>query len=647
MSQFPLQRILDFVRQVVPFDTLDPGELERVVSRMEIAFFPAGEEIIRIGGPPAAFLYIIQSGSAKVTVPASEEQEELLVDIRAEGDCFGALSLLQGSQALFAVTAREDLICYLLPADDFKDLVRRHPSFERHFRFSLARNIRAAREGDRSCQLPQMAGMEAISLDAALVRSTVGELMSKRPLHCLPATPVKAAAHRMSMRKVGSIVVVEEPNIPVGIITDRDLRERVLAAGRDHQTPVAEVMSYPLHTISPDKYAYEALLEMSRHGVHHLAVTSDSRLVGVISDHDLQTLTGTSPVSVVRDIDKVTSIDQLVELHVQIDRVLEMLLRQGGSARAMLELVTEFNDRLTRKLLFLVEEQMDHEGLGRAPVPFCWMALGSEGRKEQTLRTDQDNALVYANIPAGREERVKKWFLDFAERVVEGLVRCGFPRCQGGIMASNPRWCQSERAWQKTFLSWVQNPDPKTLRLASIFFDFRSIYAEADFLDKLAELLGKAIEGNRLFLRHMARNGLYNRPPLGFLRQFVVLKSGEHKDQLNLKLRGLTPMVDGARVLALDQGIRHTNTLDRLEATARAGLLPRDMADDLREAFGFITVLRVKSHLEARSQGNLPDNYVNPASLNKLQRKMLKESFGVISRFQELLEHRYQTWVVS
>ncbi|MFZ5585459.1 MAG: DUF294 nucleotidyltransferase-like domain-containing protein [Thermodesulfobacteriota bacterium] len=645
MAETPFPRVLEFVRTVAPFDTLDAQELAAVVEQMEIAYHPRGQVVIRRGGEPSRFLYIIQAGSARISLPQEGGEDDLLVDIRGEGETFGALSLLQGNQALFQVTAREDLICYLLPAAAFKDLVARHPAFERHFSFGLARNLEAVRRA-AGRELPRVTGIDGLTLDAALMRSRVEEVMSRDALTCLAATPVKAAAHLMTVRQVGSIVVTDQSGHPIGVLTDHDLRSKVLALGRSADRPVLEFMSQPVHTIAPDAHAFEALLAMSRHGVHHLAVTEAERLVGVICDHDLQGLTGSSPVAVVRDIEKVESVDELVAVHQKIDRVLETLLRLGGSAATMLALVTEFNDRLTLKLLGLIEAEIEHQGLGRPPVPYVWMALGSEGRREQTLRTDQDNALIFANLPAEREPAVKQWFLMFAERVVTGLERCGFPRCPGEVMASNPRWCQTDEQWQRTFARWLADPKPLTLRLASIFFDFRAIYAEADYIDYLAASLKAGLEDNRLFLRMMAKNALYTRPPLGFLRQFVVDKSGEHKNKLNLKLSGLTPIVDAARVMALELGIGATNTLERLKGVERAGLLKPALAADLREAFGFITLTRIAQHLESRARGELPDNFVDPAALNSLQRKMLKESFGVISQLQDLVEHRYQTWLV-
>ncbi|MBI5521500.1 MAG: cyclic nucleotide-binding/CBS domain-containing protein [Desulfarculus sp.] len=643
MTEAAFPRVLEFVRKVVPFDTLPAEELEAAVEQMEIAYFPRGQVVIEAGGEPAQFLYVIQTGSAKISLP-QKDGEDILVDQRGEGEYFGAVSLLQGSRALFRVTAREDLICYLLSGDAFRDLVARHPSLERHFGFGLARNLQAMRTAGQD---PAGGLLDGAGLDASLVQGRVAEVMTKDVLTCLPATPVKAAAHLMMVRRVGSVVVVEESGHPLGILTDSDLRSRVLAQGRSAGRPVLEFMSQPVHALGPESHIFEALLAMSTHGVNHLVVTEQDRVVGLISDHDLRGLTGSSPVTVVRDIEKVANLDDLVLVHKKVDRVLEMLLRQGGNAPTMLALVTEFNDRLTIKLLELVEGQMEHSGLGRPPVPYVWMALGSEGRREQTLRTDQDNALIFANLPPERLEAVQRWFLGFAGRVVAGLEACGFPRCLGEVMANNPRWCQPERQWQETFLRWIQDPEPLSLRLATIFFDFRAIYAEADFIENLQQKLKEGLEGNRLFLRYMAKNALYNRPPLGFLRQFVVEKSGEHKNKLNLKLSGLTPMVDAVRVMALDLGLVITNTLERLEAVAQAGLIKPSLAADLKEAFSFMTILRIGRHLEARARGEVPDNFVDPAALSGLQRKMLKESFGVISQLQDLMEYRYQARMVQ
>lgn len=644
MSDFPVSRIMDFLRTVVPFDTLAKPALERLVRQMEIAYYPKGQTIIRRGDPPPGHIHIIQVGAARIELP-DDTGETITVDIRGEGDVFGSVSILEGKEALFDIKAIEDMIAILLPADTFRDLVAREEAFNRAFRFSLARAIKGVRKGMDN-QLPQLTGIQAVNQPFYLMGKQVADLMITDVITCPPSTSIRGAVGQMALNRVASIVIQDDMGTPTGIVTDTDLRERVLATGLSPENPVADIMTSPPHTIHPRAYAFDALLDMSHHGISHLPVVDNGRLVGIISDHDFLMETGDSPVGVVGDIEKARTLEELVSLRQKVDNVREMLLRQGGSVRKLVELVTELNDRVTLRLLALTMRDMEREGLGGPPTAYCWMSMGSEGRREQSLRTDQDNAIAFADPVPEEAETTKAWFLGFSERVVEGLVRYGFPRCPGGIMASNPRWCDMETYWEKTFLSWVNDPNPLTLRMASIFFDFRPLQKEAPFLEDLRMTLHQAIKGNPFFLRFMAKNVLYNVPPMGFFRQFVVEKSGEHKNKLNLKMKGLTPVVDAARVLALELGLTATNTFDRLKGALDQNLIDRSFHSDLEEAYGFISYLRISRHLEARAKGVEPDNFLDPASLNSLQRKMLKESFAVINRLQEMIEFRYQTQFV-
>jgi CBS domain-containing protein len=331
----------------------------------------------------------------------------------------------------------------------------------------------------------------------------------------------------------------------------------------------------------------------------------------------------------------------------KIDSVLEMMLRQGGPVKQLVALVTELNDRLTIRTLQLVEREMEHDGFGPPPVPYGWLAFGSEGRREQTLHTDQDNALFFAPKPECEEASYSQWFMQFARRVVAYLVRSGIPECPGGIMASNPQWNQSEDRWLDTFLGWIKDPSPQPLLMASIFFDFRPIYSGTNFPYLLEDQLLKAIRKSGLFMRFLAKNALINRPPLGLLKRFVVEKSGEHKNKFDLKQRGLTPVVDAARVLSLSLGIKTQNTLDRLAEINRIGIIDDDFHADLREAYEFLIYLQISRHLDALAQGAEPDNFLDPASLNGLQRKMMKESFAIVRRLQETIEFRFQTRLVE
>jgi CBS domain-containing protein len=642
--KIPNQRVLEFLRSVPPFDTLGASELTRVVSQIEMAYFPRGQRIKSKGDPSFQHLYIIQQGAARISL-IDDEGEDLLVDVRGEGDYFGATSILQDKPAMFDISAHQDLICLMLPTEDVRQLVSSYPVFESYFSFSLARTIKAVRQ-TADFQCPQPIGQNAISMEVFLTGKRVADIMIKNLLTCAPYISVQAAAKMMARRRVSSIVVTGNGLYPLGIMTDNDLRTKVLAAGLSPEVAVAGIMSQPVQTVSPGADAFDALLVMSRHGVSLLVVVEGDHMVGIISEHDLQMEAGSSPLQVIAEIRRTTSLDTLIGMRYKIDSVLEMMLRQGGPVKQLVALVTELNDRLTIRILELVEEEMEREGFGKPPVPYGWLAFGS-GRKEQTLYTDQDNALFFAATPDCAEAECKKWFLQFAQRVVAYLVRSGIPECPGGIMASNPEMCQPEDLWLDTFLGWIKDPSPHPLLMATIFFDFRPIYAGTNFPYVLQDQLLKAIRKSGLFLRFMAKNSLINRPPLSLLKRFVVEKSGEHKNKFDLKQRGLTPVVDAARVLSLSLGIKTRNTLDRLAEISRIGILDSNFHADLREAYEFLIYLQISRHLDALAQGEEPDNFLDPASLNGLQRKMLKESFAVVRRLQEILEFRFQTKLVE
>jgi len=640
-SNIPSLRLLEFMRSVTPFDTLAAQELDTLVSRMEIAFFPNGQHIVNKGAPPFQHLHVIQQGAAGIYL-TDDRGEKMLVDVRGEGDYFGGTSLLQEKPAMFDIIAQQDLITLMLPAAELQQLVRKYPVFQRHFGSSLARTIQAVRDS-ADCRQPRLIGDSAFNLDVFMTGKRVADLMSKNVLTCTPGVSVQTAARLMAQRRVSSIVVSGNSLHPLGVVTDNDLRTKVLAAGLSPEVSVTAIMSRPVQTITSDAYSFDALLTMSRHGIQLLVVMEADRMVGIISEHDLQMETGSSPLQVIREIERAASLSTLVNLRPKIDSVLEMLLRQGGPVKQLVSLVTELNDRLALRILRLVEHEMESEGHGGPPGPYGWLAFGSEGRKEQTLHTDQDNALFYSTGSDRDDAEFNRWFLKFSERVVDSLDRSGLPRCSGGVMASNPQWCQPEERWQTTFLEWITEPDPHTLLMASIFLDFRPIYAGSEFPYLLQEQVLRTIRNNRLFIRFMAKIALNNRPPLSLLKRFIVEKSGEHKNKIDLKMRGLTPVVDAARVLSLDLGIKTQNTFERLSAINRKGVIDDSFHADLKEAYEFIVYLQISRHLDALTKGEEPDNFLDPASLNSLQRKMLKESFAVVRRLQETIEYRFQT----
>jgi CBS domain-containing protein len=378
--------------------------------------------------------------------------------------------------------------------------------------------------------------------------------------------------------------------------------------------------------------------------IKYLTVMDGLRLLGIVSEHDLMVSQGNNPVAVIKGIQQGKSIEQVVVIRKNIDRAMNVILEHGGMAKDICELITTLNDHLTQKIIILAEEAMLREGLGRPPVPYAWIALGSEGRREQTLRTDQDNAIAFADVPPEKEEEVQRYFLDLAGRVVSGLEQCGFPRCRGGIMAVNPKWCRPYQAWKDYYRHWIVDFDysAEEILQTMIFFDFRPIYGQYDFVTGITEFISECLTQRESFLKDMAETAVRHVTPLGFFKRLVVEKSGEHKNELNLKVKGLVPLVDAVRTLSLDQRIFETNTLDRLSALVERGVYSQGEADDLRDAFNVIMLVRIRHHVSVINRGGVPDNYVNPADLSIIQRTMLKEAFKTIDKMQRKLELRYE-----
>ena len=425
------------------------------------------------------------------------------------------MSLIKGGNAMFDVSAEEDLIAFLIPKATIDILMAEHDPFRRFFGFSLARNFKAVRQSADD-QLDLLTRDNQLQLDMYLTGKKVRQLMSTDLLTCPPQTPVREAAGRMKQRGVGSIIIIDGDNSPQGILTDADLRSKVVAEGLDLNTAVHRVMSTPICTVQPEAYAFDALLDMSRFGVSHLIVTHSHQAVGIISEHDFQLEIGSSPIGMIADISAARSVAELVGKRIHIDRILQMAMHRSGAVKPMVDLISELNDRVLRRFMTIIESEMGTESWGPPPAAYSWLAMGSQGRREQTLCTDQDNALIYADVPPDQDPVVKAWFLEFARRVVDAMERYGIPKCQAGIIASNPQWCMRLGDWRTRFRNWVETPTPESLRLSTIFFDFRGISKNAASARRLRKDLTQLAVGKRSFARNLAKIALFNRPPLAF-----------------------------------------------------------------------------------------------------------------------------------
>jgi len=617
---------------VPAFRQLEATDLRELAARVEIDFSPAGTVLISEGDPPSEFLQIVVAGDVKVSLSAGDGGK-VEVDYRSEGAAIGYLSLLSGERSRINVTAVEDTVCYLIPREPFLELLARRPEIHEFFtRTFIAPYL------DKAFSDARTANLVLCSSEQLLFTIPVGQLPTREPVAASSGISIRDAATIMSRDRVSSLVLTDAAGAPVGIVTDRDLRDKVAAVARGGAEPIGNIMSRIVVTIDAAETCFDALVAMMHNNVHHLPVLEQGRLRRVITNHDLMLLLGKSPLSVVREIDDQQDLAGLAGAARKVDKLIEMLLREGARAGSIARVITEINDRLVLRTLELVGRE-----LGPAPIAWSWIVFGSEGRREQTFKTDQDNAIIYADPRNAEQARqALDWFALFTPRVRDALGACGFPPCPAGYVASNPAWCQSLESWKHTFNGWIANPDAKAVLHSLILFDFRSPQSGDNLAGELRTHLAAAIRRSPAFLGFLANQLVKNPPPLGFLNRIVVEQAGEHRDRLNLKLHAIAPIVDLARLFALEKGIAETGTLDRLRALRGLNTIVGSYGEELESAFDFLMSLRIHHQLAQVAAGKEPDNFVDPDRLSALEKKTAREAFRLVAKLQGLVIERYR-----
>ncbi|NLW80176.1 MAG: cyclic nucleotide-binding/CBS domain-containing protein [Desulfovibrionales bacterium] len=621
--------IITFLEGTLPFSDLDRPSLIRIARHCLVDFFPAGTRILRRGVTEVDGLYLIQKGAIRLF----HEDEGVLVDIRTDGASLGALSLFNGEKAALDAETVEDTFVIKIPRERFFEATHLNPSISRFYLKSFADTFLSKAFEEMRCK----PAAQHEDHDLHVFSNPVGGLISREPVSVPFGLSIQAAAREMIRQNTGSLLFREPSGEICGIITDTDLR-KAMALGLDLQAPAETIMSTPVESVDASAVCFDALLTMMSRNIHHLVVRSHGKVQGVVSSHDIMLLQGRSPMSVFREIASRTTIAGLYPLHDSITPVIRTLVQQGAKAGNITRMIAILNDQIISRLLELMLGE-----LGPPPVRFCLLLMGSEGRREQTFATDQDNALIIDNCGVDFLERAAEtYFSAFTERMVGHLINCGFPRCPGDMMASNPAWRGTLNTWKGRVETWVAAPEPQRVLASSVFFDFRGVYGHKDLSENLRQHVTSACAGKDLFLRYLAADCLNARPPLTFFKNFMVEKDGAHRNTLDIKARGLLPFMDFARVMALYHGIRETGTLTRLDLLHQAGHLSRDLYHEAREAFEFLLHARLMHQLEQMEAGKKPDNRIDPASLSALEKRTLREAFGVISALHGVLRETFR-----
>jgi CBS domain-containing protein len=638
------RRIFDFLKDMPPFTLMDAGRLMRISEQVVVQYKKNGEIIFRQGDEPGTFFYIVHEGAVQLLSQA-EGEEDVLIEECDEGDLFGIRPLLAEEPYALTAQAKEECLLYAIRTSDFRQIVEHNPKVALYLASTFAAEARpkAIRTGRENSAFP---GMEEIGGQSSLVEIQCIE-RSKQPITCSPATTIQEAARIMSEKEVGSIVVVDEELLPLGIVTDKDFRKKVVTGKYDLVESVQRIMSSPVITARSDLSIADVQIKMIRHKINHLCLTENGEdntpVIGVISEHDLMVLQGNNPAILIREMKRSRDVRQLKGIRLRAEELLDKYLDQEVSISYITGIMSEINDALIVRSIELAVSALEAAGKLAPQVDFCWLALGSEGRREQLLRTDQDNALVFSDVPESEYEQVKAYFLDLAVRTTEILNECGFDYCPADMMASNPRWCLSLKEWKAQFSKWIHSPTPKAVLHSTIFFDFRPVYGTFSLAERLTEHIFLELDRQSLFMTYLAKNAVGKPPPLTFFRNFVVEKGGEHKDEFDIKARAMMPLTDAARVLILHaRKGKINNTFRRFEELAASDPNNKELFEQAADAYEILMRYRAQQGLKNKDTGR----YINPTDLTKMERLNLRNSFKPIRELQTLIATRFQVLYV-
>ncbi len=620
---------MEFLQKFPPFNQMDTAHLAFLVEHCQLRFYAEGDSIIKPSDGPVEHFYIVKQGRVHGERPHSARRgTETTFEITA-GECFPLAALIGERATRTEHLAAEDTFCLLLSKLAFVKLF----AVSNPLRDFALRGVSSLL--DQVNQQVQLRAVETLGAQYSL-DTRLGELAMRQPIGCAPATPLREAVRLMHEQHVGSIVIVDPAERPLGIFTLRDLR-RVVADGVDLAQPIDNLMTpNPFH-LAPDASAFDAAIAMTERHIAHVCLVDHEKLCGVISERDLFSLQRVDLVHLARTIRHAGKVETLAGLRSDIRLLVDRMLAHGASSTQITHIVTLLNDHTVCRVIELTLEEMGDPG-----IPFTWLCFGSEGRREQTLHADQDNGILFEAESASESAAIRERLLPIAREINQRLAQCGFTLCKGNIMAGNPELCLSREEWSRRFAGFVLEATPENLLGSTIYFDLRAIWGPDEGCEQLREELLGRIANNSLFQRMMAENALRHRPPVGRFRDFVVARSGADKDTLDLKVQGLTPFVDGARLLALANGISAVGTLERLRALITKGVIEALDGAAYEEAYHFIQQTRMQQHqLQARDE--LPySNRVDPDHLNHLDRRILRESFRQAQRLQSSLAMRYQ-----
>ena len=622
------QATVEHLKRFPPFQNMQQHVLEALASRLTINYFATGETIIPANAPPPDTFYIVKQGVVQTEQLASTARQYRDTFELHEGECFPLGAILASRSPGSQFVAATDTFVYELSLEGFQQLRAESPVFRDYCEQRTALLL------EYSKQIIQ-AQYSRSSTEHPALTMPLQQLIRREPVTCPASLPLREALQHMKEQQVGSIIAVDDNEQVVGIFTLQDLLTRVALRQADLNAPFARYMTTDPVSLPPTAPASEAALIMARRRFRHIVVaeTHSGKLHGMVSEKDLFSLQRISLRQINLHLQAAQSVQDVAACCEDIRKLGDNMMAQGIAVEQITQIISALNDVTLCHLSRLIREH--HPQVKQ--VDYCWLALGSEGRMEQTLYTDQDNGIIFQTSATQDIQATREVLLAFAHEVNLALDTCGFPLCKGNIMASNPQWCLSTEEWRHRFSAWVNSPDPMAIMHSTIFFDFRALDGNMELASDLRRWLNQIVQQHPVFLRFLTQNAISRKPPLGLFRDFVT----NQDNTLDLKTQAAVLFVDVARILALQAGSTHTSTVQRLKEAGPLAGLRQEQADAYAEAFLYIQLLRMQLHHQSAANHTPYTNQINPATLNALDNRILREAFRLAKSLQSMLAVKY------
>ncbi len=635
MTNSIASRIADFLSNYPPFSLLDTSQLELIAGEIKVMYFEQGQTIFSKDEKVHDYFYIVQKGAVDLQ-KTDQNQEPETIDKCDEGDIFGLRPLFAKENYQINAITDEESVIYAVPLNVFKPYAISNPYVGNFLMESFASNTRNPYSNEQKGKL------FADEEDIVLKREALFELQPipiiKKMVTVSPETSIQKSAILMSNRKVGSVVVVEDEK-PVGIVTDVDFRKVVATGKIPINSPISEVMNSPVICYSKGLTIAQAQLTMMKHNINHICITKDgtpnTKVKGIVSEHDIIVSQGNNPAVLMKAINRAGSTKKLKRIRNKIMILLNGYLKSNIPLTHISNIIFELNDATIKRTIQRCIQKMG----APPPVKFAWMSLGSQGRKEQLLHTDQDNALIFEDVPEEELEETRAYFIKLATKVTKRLNIIGYDFCPAEMMARNPKYCLSISEWKDQFSEWVTTSGQDEILLCQIFFDFDISFGEVKLTNSISDHIFDILKGNKNFLNRLAAQALRNPSPLGFFRQFLVEQDGEKKDLFDIKKRGIMPLTDAGRLLILEHRVKNiSNTSERFEKLAQLEPNNKEIYQACAYSSRALIKFRTKQGLKHKDNGR----FINLGDLSKEDKIKLKRCFKTIKEIQELIKIRFE-----